>query len=176
MDINWGTVSTSLVTSGGILFAAYKLWFQRRLEDHKCKLQNNTKLFELELECLSSLGKINQEIQFSTVGFTKESPSGEIFLTQSSFHAKTLQQFVALNSHMLDSTTTSKISDLIGRISNLVDEACPYESKNKSRNGGIYPCFENLPELLEQKAQNLKIEIHKTFEEYKNIVFSRAGR
>ena len=55
--LNWETVATSMLTSGGILFAAYKIWFQRRLEDHKLSLQNNGKLFLLFLEepqCLPS--------------------------------------------------------------------------------------------------------------------------
>jgi hypothetical protein len=37
-NIDWATVSTSMLTSGGVLLAAYKLWFQKRLEDHKRKL------------------------------------------------------------------------------------------------------------------------------------------
>jgi hypothetical protein len=54
--LNWETVATSMLTSGGILFAAYKIWFQRRLEDHKLSLQNNGKLFELELKALEEFG------------------------------------------------------------------------------------------------------------------------
>ena len=92
--LNWETVATSMLTSGGILFAAYKIWFQRRLEDHKLSLQNNGKLFELELKALEEFGGITQEILRGDLGVATQLSAQEIFIIKAYENEKVLNTFV----------------------------------------------------------------------------------
>ena len=82
--MNWETVATSMLTSGGILFAAYKIWFQRRLEDHKFALQNNGKLFEIEIKILEEFGRLVQNVIDTDLGIKAVISEDQILIMKSS--------------------------------------------------------------------------------------------
>lgn len=129
MDVDWGTVSTSLLTSGGVLFAAYKLWFQRRLEDHKSQLQNNAKLFDMEMEVLNEFGKINQTIQNASIGIRAVLSNEELFIIKLTENISTMKKFREENSHLLSGTQMNLINNLIANYSKIQSEAKPFVSQ-----------------------------------------------
>ncbi|WP_157953716.1 hypothetical protein [Oceanimonas marisflavi] len=102
--MNWETVATSMLTSGGILFGAYKIWFQRRLEDHKLALQNNAKLFELELKALQEFGVISQDVLRSDLGVAKHLSDEEVFIVKACENGGTLEKFFQQSTHAMNDT------------------------------------------------------------------------
>ncbi|WP_295510108.1 hypothetical protein [uncultured Pseudoalteromonas sp.] len=94
-----GTVATSIPASGGILFGAYKIWFQRRLEDHKLALHKNAKLFEYEFKALQELGFISQAILRSDLDVAKHLSDEEVFIIKAYENEETLKKFFSDQVH-----------------------------------------------------------------------------
>jgi len=176
MGVDWGTVSTSLLTSGGVLFAAYKLWFQRRLEDHKSQLQNNTKLFDMEMEVLSEFGKINQTIQNPSIGIRKVLSSEELFIIKLTENISTMKKFRDQSSHLLSDTQMKSINNLIANYLIIQSEAKPFISSNSSYGGGKYPAYNNLSEELLSEATTQIEATQSIFIQMQKDILRMAGR
>ncbi|MDD2357353.1 MAG: hypothetical protein PHX13_05515 [Thiovulaceae bacterium] len=176
MGVDWGTVSTSLLTSGGVLFAAYKLWFQRRLEDHKSQLQNNTKLFDMEMEVLNEFGKINQTIQNASIGIRAVLSNEELFIIKLTENISTMKKFRDKNSHLLSDTQMKSINNLIDNYSKILSEAKPFMSSSSSYCEGQYPAYDNLPEALLSKAITQVEATQSIFIQMQKDIFKMAGR
>ncbi|AVZ86526.1 hypothetical protein [Acinetobacter sp. WCHA45] len=174
--LNWETVATSMLTSGGILFAAYKIWFQRRLEDHKFSLQNNGKLFELELKALEEFGGITQEILRGDLGVATPLSAQEIFIIKAYENEKVLNTFVKKSSHIVSSEIITKFDSLIENYKKLQSQTKDYRSHNTGYGGGRYNAYNNLPQELLDIAESYRIETQNVYESFKADVFKRAGR
>lgn len=176
LDLNWETVATSMLTSGGILFAAYKLWFQRRLEDHKLSLQNNGKLFELELKTLEEFGCITQEILRGDLSVAKQLSQQEVFIIKAYEHEYVLNTFLKKSSHIMSSQIITKFDSLIERYKNIQHVTKDYRSHNTGYGGGRYNAYNDLPQSLLDKAESYRTETQNFYESFKADVFKRAGR
>ena len=174
--LNWETVATSMLTSGGILFAAYKIWFQRRLEDHKLSLQNNGKLFELELKALEEFGGIPQEILRGDLGVATQLSAQEIFIIKAYENEKVLNTFVKKSSHIVSSKIITKFDSLIENYKKLQSQTKDYRSPHTGYGGGRYNAYNNLPQELLDIAESYRIETQNVYESFKADVFKRAGR
>ncbi|WP_019896068.1 hypothetical protein [Hydrogenovibrio halophilus] len=82
LGVDWAKLFTSLISSLGAVFAVYKLWFQRRLEDYKRKLENNSKLFEIEIELLKEVSVINIKAQNPQINIRVQPPVYEAFASK----------------------------------------------------------------------------------------------
>jgi hypothetical protein len=165
-----------MLTSGGILFAAYKIWFQRRLEDHKLTLQNNGKLFELELKVLKEFGGITQEIIRGDLGVAKQLSAQEVFIIKAFENEETLNTFFKESSHVMSATIIKKFDALIQYYKNLQEQTKSYRSSNTGYGGGKYNAYDNLPQELLDKAESYRTETLNVYESFKADVFKRAGR
>ena len=174
--MNWETVATSMLTSGGILFAAYKIWFQRRLEDHKLSLQNNGKLFEIEIKGLEEFGKIIQESLNTDLGIPAKLPETEVFIMKSYENHANLKGFITQNSHTLSKDLTNRISSLLKTLSELQKSSKLFASPNSSYCGGRYNCYNKLPELLLAQSGRARSKTIEAYEAFKAEIYSRAGR
>ena len=163
--MNWETVATSMLTSGGILFAAYKIWFQRRLEDHKLSLQNNGKLFEIIQESLNT-----------DLGIPAKLPETEVFIMKSYENHANLKGFITQNSHTLSKDLTNRISSLLKTLSELQKSSKLFASPNSSYCGGRYNCYNKLPELLLAQSSRARSKTIEAYEAFKAEIYSRAGR
>lgn len=114
--IDWTTVSTSLLTSGGAFFAIYKLWFQRRLEDHKRKLENNSKIFEIELELLKNVGVINSKAQKSQLNILVQPPLYKAFASKHFEYIDELRRINENYAFILAPELRQKLQQLIVRL------------------------------------------------------------
>lgn len=174
--LNWETVATSMLTSGGILFAAYKIWFQRRLEDHKLALQNNGKLFELELKTLEEFGGITQEILRGDLGVAKHLSAQEVFIIKAYENEEQLNTFFKNSSHIMNSKIISKFDSLIEKYKNLQNQTKEYRSPNTGYGGGRYNAYNDLPQELLDTSELCRVETQNLYESFKADVFKRAGR
>ncbi|MEI8623876.1 hypothetical protein P4S67_05245 [Pseudoalteromonas sp. B137] len=174
--LNWETVGTSMLTSGGILFAAYKIWFQRRLEDHKLSLQNNGKLFELELKTLEEFGGITQEILRGDLGDAKQLSAQEVFIIKANENEEQLNTFFKNSSHVMGSKIITKFDLLIENYKNLQNQTKEYRSSNTTYGGGRYNVYNDLPQALLDTAELYRVETQKVYESFKTDVYKRAGR
>ncbi|WP_319557346.1 hypothetical protein [Thiomicrorhabdus sp.] len=174
--MNWETVATSMLTSGGILFAAYKIWFQRRLEDHKLSLQNNGKLFELELKALEEFSQITQEILDSDLGIKIQLSEQEVFIIKSYKNEQKLSEFIKRYSHLISNKLNEKLTSLVALYRELQEETKSYISPNTSYGGGKYSAYNNLPASSIEKAGLCRVKTLKAYESFKSEVYKRAGR
>lgn len=176
MSIDWGTVSTSLLTSGGVLFAAYKLWFQRRLEDHKYKLQNNAKLFEIEMDFLKELAELNQSIQNGILGIRSEPNNKEIFIIKLAEKTTEINNLINRSSHIISSVQLKEFKSLLSEYRGLSAKAEQFKSPNTGYCQGRYAAYNDLPEAVLLEAQNLIDKTDSLFKNIKNSIFKGAGR
>jgi hypothetical protein len=176
MSIDWGTVSTSLLTSGGVLFAAYKLWFQRRLEDHKYKLQNNAKLFEIEMDFLKELAVLNQSIQNGNLGIRPEPDNKEIFIIKLTEKTTEINDFINRSSHIISSVQLTEFKNLLSDYRDFNAKAEQFKSPNTGYCQGRYSAYNDLPEAVLLEAQNLIDKTDSLFKNIKNSIFKGAGR
>ena len=175
-SIDWGTVSTSLVTSGGVLFAAYKLWFQRRLEDHKRKLDNNSKLFDIEIDLLRDVSALNAQVQSSKLNIRKELPITEAFISRHHEYMGTLSSLYEKYAFVLSCCLRKEFEAVIKKLEKYAKLVAPYESNNRSYGGGRFPAYESLPNEVLDEASNLMKEIDDFFLDLQKRVFDSAGR
>jgi len=176
MSIDWGTVSTSLLTSGGVLFAAYKLWFQRRLEDHKYKLQNNAKLFEIEMDFLKELAELNQSIQNGGLGIQSELDNKEVFIIKLTEKTREVNDFINRSSHIISSAQLTEFKKLLSGYKNLDTKTEQFKSPNTGYCQGRYSAYNDLPEAILQEAQHLIDKTDSLFQKIKSSIFEGAGR
>ena len=176
MGIDWGTVSTSLLTSGGVLFAAYKLWFQRRLEDHKYKLQNNAKLFEIEITFLKELAELNQSIQNGSLGIRYEPDNKEVFIIKLTEKTREINDFINRSSHVITSVQLAEFNELLSGYKDLGAKSEQFKSPNTGYCQGRYSAYNDLPEAILQEAQQLIEKTDSLFQEIKRSIFEGAGR
>ncbi|EKO3411808.1 hypothetical protein K7V76_001127 [Vibrio fluvialis] len=174
--MNWETVATSMLTSGGILFGAYKFWFQRRLEDHKLALQNNGKLFELELKTLQEFGVISQDILRSDLGVAKHLSDEEVFIIKAYENEENLERFFQQSTHAMNDTVINLFEKLITSYKDLQDKSKPYQSKNTTYCMGKYSCYDNLPPNVIEFAKDCREQTKRAYKTYKQEVFKKAGR
>ena len=174
--MNWETVATSMLTSGGILFGAYKIWFQRRLEDHKLALQNNAKLFELELKALQEFGVISQDILRSDLGVAKHLSNEEVFIIKAYENEETLEKFLQQSTHVMNGTVISSFEKLISSYKELQKKSKPYQSKNTTYSMGRYSCYDEVPPKIIEFAKDCREQTEKVYKTYKQEVFKKAGR
>jgi hypothetical protein len=174
--IDWATVSTSLLTSGGAVFAVYKLWFQRRLEDHKRKLENNSKLFEIELELLKEVGVINIKAQKSHLNIPTQPPLYEAFASK---HFEFIGDLSRVNENyafVLTPTLRQKLQNLIGKLESYSDTVEPCKSRNTTYEKGKYCVYGKFSEEQIQGTKLVMEEIDAFFHLLQHQVFKDAGR
>lgn len=174
--MNWETVATSMLTSGGILFAAYKIWFQRRLEDHKLSLQNNGKLFELELKALEEFSHITQDILDSNLGIRAPLSEQEVFIIKVYENEQKLSEFIKKYSHIVSNKLNEKLTSLMVLYRELQKETENYRSPNTTYGGGKYNAYDNLPASSIEKSGLCRTKTLSTYEAFKSEVYKRAGR
>ena len=175
-SIDWATVSTSMVTSGGVLFAAYQLWFQKRLEDHKRKLDNNSKLFDIEIDFLKEVSILNTKAQASSLGIEIKLPITEVFTSK---HHELIKEFKSLHekySFILTTPSKKAFEALIQNLDNYASLISPYASPNSSYGGGRFFAYTNLPEEAHIEASKLMKEIEDFFLTLQKNIFNLAGR
>lgn len=176
MSIDWGTVSTSLLTSGGVLFAAYKLWFQRRLEDHKYKLQNNAKLFEIEMDFLKQLAELNQSIQNGSLGIRTQPDNKEIFIIKLTEKTKEINDFMNRSSHIISSSQITEFKNILSSYKALDAKTEQFKSLKIFYCQGRYSAYNNLSEAVLEEAQELIEKTDSLFRKIKSSIFEGAGR
>jgi len=178
--VNWETVAitvaTSMFASGGVLFLAYKFWFQRRLEVHKLSLQNNGKLFELELKALEEFSKVTQVILDSDLNIKKPLSEQEVFIIKSYANEEELSEFIKTYSHLMSNKFNKKLTSLMALYCELQEETKSYILKNKSYEDGKYYVYDKLPVSSLEKAALCRIQTLKAYEIFKSEVYERAGR
>ncbi|MEZ9144319.1 hypothetical protein AB4138_07785 [Vibrio sp. 10N.286.52.C3] len=174
--IDWATVSTSLLTSGGAVLAVYKFWFQRRLEDHKRKLENNSKLFEIELELLKEVGVINIKAQKSQLNIPAQPPLHEAFASK---HCEYIGDLSGVNesyAFVLTPTLRQKLQKLIGKLESYSDTIDSCKSRNTAYERGKYCVYENFSEEQIRETKLVMKEIDAFFQLLQRQVFKSAGR
>ncbi|HAS6475680.1 TPA: hypothetical protein GRR63_23460 [Vibrio parahaemolyticus] len=175
-EIDWVTVSTSLLTSGGAVFAVYKLWFQRRLEDHKRNLENNSKLFEIEIELLKELGILNVKAQKSVLNIRVQPPAHEAFASKHLEYIDDLNDilekysFVLAREHHLK---LEKLLETLNSYSSIIEDTV---EENRSFEGGKYCVYRNFNEEQVKSSIHAKQEIEKFFRSMQKHIFTSAGR
>ena len=176
MEVDFATVSTSMLTSGGVLFAAYKLWFQKRLEDHKSLLKNSVLLFDMEMGMLIKLAKINQEIQKNSIDIRAELPNEEIFIMRLPENIKSLQVFIDNNSHLLIDTQIKSMNLLISKYKQLQSDSNQFKSPNTSYGGGQYSAYENLSTEINDMSKQQLLSTNTFYTSVRNNILKMAGR
>lgn len=176
MGIDWGTVSTSLLASGGVLFAAYKLWFQRRLEDHKYKLQNNAKLFEIEMDLLKELAELNQSIQNGNLEIRSQPDNKEVFIIKLTEKSRELNDFINRNSHIISTDQLTEFKNLLSGYKDLSAKTEQFKCPNTGYCQGRYSAYNDLPEAILLESQQLLDKTDNLFQIIRNSIFEGAGR
>ena len=176
MEIDFTTVSTSIITSGGVLFAAYKLWFQKRLEDHKSLLKNSVKLFEMEMDMLSQLAKINQVIQKNSIDIKAKFPNEEIFIMRLPENIQSLQAFIDENSHLLIDTQIESMNLLVSKYKQLQLDSNKFKSTSSSYGNGLYIAYENLSTDITDRSKEQLLCTNKFYISVRNNILKMAGR
>jgi hypothetical protein len=175
-NIDWATVSTSMLTSGGVLLAAYKLWFQKRLEDHKRKLDNNSKLFDIEIDLLKEVSILNTKTQASSLGIKIDLPITEVFASK---HHELIKEFKSLHekySFILSTPSRKAFETIIQNLEGYTKLIAPYASTNSSYGGGRFLVYTDLPNEAHSEASKLIKEIETFFLTLQEKIFDAAGR
>lgn len=176
MGVDWGTVSTSLLTSGGVLFAAYKLWFQRRLEDHKMKLENNSKLFEIEIEMLKELSEFNSSVQTSSLDIRKKLAIPEAFASKHHEYLDALKSFRKKYAFILSTKKLKSLNQLIESMNTYSENIAQNKSSNTTYCARRYPVYDDLSDGQNKSANEIIQSVNTFFENLQKDIFSLAGR
>ncbi|HAS6186026.1 TPA: hypothetical protein I7160_22050 [Vibrio vulnificus] len=174
--IDWATVSTSLLTSGGAVFAVYKLWFQRRLEDHKRKLENNSKLFEIELELLKDVGVLNSNAQKSQLNIRVQPILHEAFASKHFEYIDELKRINENYAFILAPELRQKLQKLIAKLEAYTNVVESCKSPNTTYEMGKYCVYESFSDEQIQKTTSIMSDVDSFFLHLQRKVFKAAGR
>lgn len=177
MEIDFATVSTSMLSSGGVLFAAYKIWFERRLEDHKHNLQNDAKLFEIEIAALETLSLLVIRINKSKLeGVDAEFTLGTRFLMAGGGFLDDFSSWVEKNSFLLSEKICNNASILLIDWQCLMADAIPYVETNRSWGGSHYRSYKNLPDDILERSVAVNASCSELYLKFRKEIYRRAGR
>lgn len=177
MDINWETVVTSmissLITTGGL----FAIFIKKDIENHKFKLQNNGKIFDLELISLNELSKIiidvkREKLENVTTTFTSE----VIFLMKLPYIIDDLNKWLVDYSYALPNEIYNQAMTLVSKLEKILDETSSFVESGSSWGMGKYKSYKELDERHTDKLKSRLNSVVLLGNLYHKSIMESAGR